>query len=214
LQQGKTPRRDVEEIRMNTSRMEAFSDGVMAVAITLLALNLSFPPPGTKPLGTSLAHQWPAYVAYVISFATVGIIWINHHAAIARLRATGHTILMLNLLLLMSICVLPFTTHLMASYLTASGGEKLAAAVYSGSLLVMGICFSLLNTHILLVRSDLLEGDLTAEQRKALLGRGVAGTAPYAVALAFAAVSPYITLAICGAVAVFYALPVANTIRS
>jgi uncharacterized membrane protein len=214
LQQGKTPRRDVEEIRMNTSRMEAFSDGVMAVAITLLALNLTFPPPGTKPLGTSLAHQWPAYVAYVISFATVGIIWINHHAALARLRATDHTILKLNLLLLMSICVLPFTTHLMASYLTASGGEKLAAAVYSGSLLVMGICFVLLNAHALLVKSDLLDGDMTAQQRRALLRRGAAGVAPYALAVVLAAVSPYLSLAICGAVAVFYALPAANTIRS
>jgi uncharacterized membrane protein len=210
---GKTPRRDVEEISMNTGRMEAFSDGVMAVAITLLVLNLGFPNPGTKPLGAALAHQWPAYLAYVISFTTIGIIWINHHAAIGRLRETDHTILMLNLLLLMSICVLPFTTGLMASYLTASGGQKLAAAVYSGSLLVMGTCFALLQTNTLLVKDDLLEGDLTAQQRRLLLRRGASGVVPYLIAVAVAAVSPYLSLAICGAVAVFYALPVANTIR-
>jgi uncharacterized membrane protein len=214
LQYGKTPRRDVEEIRMSTGRLEAFSDGVMAVAITLLALNLTSPPPGTKSLGPALAGQWPAYAAYVISFATIGIIWINHHTAIGRLREADHSILMLNLLLLMSICVLPFTTHLMASYLTASGGERLAAVVYSGSLLVMGLCFSLLNAHTLLGRGELLGDELTAEQRRRLLLRANSGIAPYALAVLLSLLSPYLGLAICGAVAVFYALPVANTIRS
>jgi TMEM175 potassium channel family protein len=198
---------------MSTTRLEAFSDGVIAVAITLLALNLTFPAPGTKPLGAFLAHQWPAYVAYVISFATIGIIWINHHAAIGRLREADHSILVINLLLLMSICVLPFTTHLMASYLTASGGERLAAVVYSGSLLVMGVCFSLLNAHTLLGRSDLLSDELTAEQRRGLLLRANSGIAPYALAVLLSLLSPYLGLAICGAVAMFYALPVANTIR-
>jgi uncharacterized membrane protein len=200
---------------MNTGRLEAFSDGVIAVAITLLALTLNVPEPGGRhTLAHNLASQWPAYVAYVISFATIGIIWINHHAAIARLREADHTLLTINLLLLMSVCVLPFTTRLMATYLTASGGEKLGAAAYSGSLLVMGVCFSLLNWYALKARSELLHSSITDEQRRLLLLRGVSGLIPYAVAVVLAVVSPYASIALCGAVAVFYALPAANTIRS
>jgi uncharacterized membrane protein len=198
---------------MSTGRLEAFSDGVMAVAITLLALNIKVPSPEAGRLAHGLAHQWPAYVAYVISFLTIGIIWINHHAAIGRLRQADHMVLVFNLLLLMSICVLPFSTGLMASYLTHNGGERLAAAVYSGSLLTMAACFSLLMWYTLQVRSELLVESLTPEQRQALFVRGVSGSLPYALALALALVSPYATLLICGGVAVFYALPAANTLR-
>jgi uncharacterized membrane protein len=199
---------------MSTGRLEAFSDGVMAVAITLLALNLAFPEPGTQPLGAFLAKQWPAYVAYVISFLTIGIIWINHHVAIGRLSDVDHGIMARNLLLLMSICVLPFTTHMMASYLTASGGERLAAVIYSGSLLLMSSAFVWLNAHTLLSKPHMLGVELSDEERHLLLRRGVAGQIPYATAVALAFLSPYISIAICGAVAVYYALPAANTIRS
>jgi uncharacterized membrane protein len=197
---------------MSTSRLEAFSDGVMAVAITLLALNLTFPEPGSQPLGHFLAKQWPAYLAYGISFMTVGIIWINHHAAIGRLAAVDHGILTRNLLLLMSICVLPFTTHMMASYLTASGGQRLAAVVYSGSLLLMGAAFSWLNMHALLSKPHMLNIEMSEHDRRRLLRRGAAGQIPYATAVALALVSPYASIAICGAVAVYYALPAANTV--
>jgi uncharacterized membrane protein len=199
---------------MSTGRLEAFSDGVIAVAITLLALNLTFPEPGTQPLGAFLAKQWPAYLAYVISFITIGIIWINHHAAIGRLREVDHGILARNLLLLMSICVLPYTTHMMASYLTASGGERLAAVIYSGSLLLMGSAFSWINVHTLLGKPDMLSVQLSHEDRRKLLRRGVAGQIPYAAAVALGFLSPYISIAICGAVAVYYAFPAANTIRA
>src|SRR5437764_130198 len=115
---------------MSTGRLEAFSDGVIAVAITLLVLNIDLPKlaPG-ESLGHGLAHQWPVYVAYAVSFLTIGIIWINHHVMIGRLRETDRAILFLNLLPLMSIAVLPFATKLMAAYLTQSSGEHLAAAI-------------------------------------------------------------------------------------
>jgi uncharacterized membrane protein len=204
---------------MSTGRLEGFSDGVIAVAITLLVLGLSVPPPppvhvpGAHTLAYQLGQQWPAYFAYVISFLTIGIIWINHHASIARLREADHAVLTLNLLLLMSICVLPFTTRLTATYLTASSGEKLAAGIYSGSLLLMGACFSLLNWYTLEARAHLLDGTISVEQRHALLRRAVSGMIPYTVAVALAIVSPYASLAVCLAVGVFYALPAANTIR-
>ena len=127
---------------MSTNRLEAFSDGVIAVAVTLLVLNIEVPAPGSgHSLGHELLHQWPTYAAYVTSFITIGIIWINHHAMISRLGRADHTILMLNLLLLLSIGVLPFGTNLIATYLREGHGENLAAAIYAGLFLAMSIAF-------------------------------------------------------------------------
>ena len=192
---------------MSKGRLEAFSDGVLAVAITLLVLDLRVPEPGTGDLARQLAHMWPSYAAYAISFLTIGVIWINHHAALARLREPDHAILVLNLLLLMSVCVLPFATSLFASYLRESKGEHLAAAVYGAALLVMGVLFVVFNRHILINKVHLLQPELTAERREELLRRNIAGVVPYALATALAFLSPYATLGVTAAVAVFYALP-------
>src|ERR1700716_3602291 len=125
---------------MSKTRIEAFSDAVIAVAITLLALDLHVPEPGgSASLAHRLGEQWPNYAAYVVSFLTIGIIWINHHALLQRLVGVDHAILMLNLLLLLTIGVLPFSTALMAEYLNASHGENLAAVIYGGSFLLMSL---------------------------------------------------------------------------
>jgi uncharacterized membrane protein len=196
---------------MSTSRLEAFSDGVIAVAITLLVLNIDVPHlrPG-ETLAHGLADQWPFYAAYVTSFLTIGIIWINHHVMIGRLREADHAILFLNLLLLMSIAILPFATNLMATYLRESNGQHLAAAVYSGALLLMALLFSILNTHILLVKHEKLTQQLSAERRRQILNRSVSGVLPYVLATALAPVSSYATLIICAALVVFYAFPIAS----
>jgi uncharacterized membrane protein len=204
-------RRPAKSAGVSTSRLESFSDGVIAVAITLLVLNIGLPKlsPG-ETLGHGLVHQWPVYAAYVTSFLTIGIIWINHHAMIGRLREADHTILFLNLLLLMSIAVLPFATSLMAAYLRESNGQHLAAALYSGSFLVMAVFFSMLNAHVLLVKHDKLTQPLSYERRRQILARSISGLAPYAIATVLAVVSSYVTLAICLALAVFYAFPIAS----
>jgi uncharacterized membrane protein len=193
---------------MSPTRLEAFSDGVLAIAITLLVLYIRVPPPRA---GVSLAHQlaaqWPSYAAYLTSFLTIGIIWINHHAMISRLGTVDHAILTLNLLLLLTIAVLPFTTALMAEYVKQAHGQHLAAAIYSGSLLLMSVVFAATNRHILFAKAKLHRIELSESERRSILNRGVAGLAPYAIATALAAVSAYATLAICGAVAIFYALP-------
>lgn len=195
---------------MSTGRAEAFSDGVFAIAITLLVLEIDVPAPGSGSLGRELLAQWPSYAAYVVSFLTIGIIWINHHAMFRRLRVVDHSTLVWNLLLLMSVGVLPFTTALMAAYLKESDGESLAAAIYSGSFLVMSIFFAATNRHILFSRSQLLEESVDDKTKREAIGRGVAGLLPYLLATVLAFVSPYATLAICGAVAAFYALPFAS----
>jgi len=196
---------------VSTTRLEAFSDGVIAVAITLLVLNIELPPlKEHQSLASGLIGQWQVYAAYVVSFLTIGIIWINHHVMIARLRETDRTILFLNLLLLMSIAVLPFATRLMAAYLKESHGEHAATAVYSGSFLVMALFFATLNRHILLSKAHLLHRELPVEQRRQILYRSIAGVIPYAIATALAALSSYLTLAICGGLAIFYAFPIGS----
>ena len=193
------------------NRLEAFSDGVIAVAITLLVLNIDVPQLNSgQTLARALGHQWPSYAAYATSFLTIGIIWVNHHVMIGRLREPDHAILLLNLLLLMSIAVLPFATNLMATYLRETNGQHLAAAVYSGAFLVMALFFSALNAHILLAKHEKLREPLSLERRRQILARHVTGILPYAIATALAAVSSYVTLIICGAIAVFYALPIAT----
>ena len=196
---------------MSTNRLEAFSDGILAVAATLLVLDIGVP--SVKPnetLAHALLHQWPHYAAYVTSFLTIGIIWINHHAMISRLRVADRTILGLNLLLLMSIAVLPFATALMAAYLKETSGQHLAAAVYAGAFTVMAVFFTILQRHILLQKSHMLTSELSDERRREILTRSLRGVGPYVVATAVAILSAYASIAICFAIAVYYALPIAS----
>ncbi|HXF30606.1 MAG TPA: TMEM175 family protein [Solirubrobacterales bacterium] len=195
---------------MTPNRLEAFSDGVFAIAITLLVLELHVPEPGSGELGHELLDAWPSYAAYVITFITIGIIWINHHAAFSRLRAVDHSILMLNLLLLLTVSVLPFTTALMAAYLKEADGERLAAGIYGASFLVMGGVFVLANRQILLKRPQLLKQRIEPAAARRLLSFAALGQIPYVLAVALAIVSPYVTLAICALTAIYYSLPVAT----
>ena len=196
---------------MSTNRLEAFSDGVLAVAITLLVLDIGVPQiTRNETLLHALVHQWPHYAAYVTSFLTIGIIWINHHAMIGRLRIADHAILGLNLLLLLSIAVLPFATALMAAYLKESNGQHLAAGVYAGAFLVMSIFFTILQRHILLSKPHMLTTPLSEARRRQILTRSIRGVGPYLLATAVAILSAYASLAICLAIAIYYALPIAS----
>ena len=117
-----------------TARLEAFSDGVFAIAATLLVLEFGAAPgPG---LGSHLLHIWPAYLAYVTSFVTIGIIWMNHHHTVSLLGDTDRTMLFLNNLLLLTVAFLPFPTRLVAEDLRGAGDQS-AALAYTATLVVM-----------------------------------------------------------------------------
>jgi uncharacterized membrane protein len=121
-----------------TGRMEAFSDGVFAIAATLLVLEFTVNHTRNAPsLGTQLLNLWPAYLAYVTSFVTIGIIWMNHHHAVSLVGRTDRTFQFLNILLLLTIAFLPFPTKLVADYLHHGEGEKAAALEYSATFVVM-----------------------------------------------------------------------------
>src|SRR4051812_23724801 len=99
---------------MTTGRLEAFSDGVLAIVITLLILDIKVPVDAAGHLGADLLEQWPRYVAYLSSYLIVGIIWLNHTATIRLLVRTNHTLQVLNLLLLLPVSILPWPTALLA----------------------------------------------------------------------------------------------------
>ena len=117
-----------------TGRLEAFSDGVFAIAATLLVLEFSVG--SGRDLNHELVHLWPAYLAYVTSFVTIGIIWINHHHTVSLMARADRTMLFLNNLLLLTIAFLPFPTKLVGDYLHHDG-EQAAVLAYTATFVIM-----------------------------------------------------------------------------
>lgn len=120
-----------------TGRLEAFSDGVFAIAATLLVLEFTVNAK-SNDLGQELLNLWPAYLAYVTSFVTIGIIWMNHHHTVSLLGRVDRTFLFINILLLLTIAFLPFPTKLVGDDLR-HGGEEAAVLDYTATLLLMAI---------------------------------------------------------------------------
>ncbi len=136
---------DVDE--KESSRLEAFSDGVIAVAITLLVLTIKIPGvdgplPNDNDLWQALLDEWPTLLAFATSFLTVGIIWVNHHRLFHYIKRTDTGLLLLNLLLRFVIVIIPVPTSLLAEYLSHPL-QHAAAQLYSGTLLALACCFTL-----------------------------------------------------------------------
>jgi uncharacterized membrane protein len=199
---------------MDRGRLEAFSDGVFAVAITLLALGLTVAGPGH---GTSLAHQlghaWPSFVAYVISFFTIGIIWVNHHALVSNFIVVDRTLLFLNLVLLLFVVMVPFSTGSVADYLSTGGFDaSVAVAVYGGVLFGMSVGFASMFEWSL--HDGHTRAPLPRDQRWRARRRFGSGGLVYLgiIGLAFASASA--AFALSGAVAVYYVFERTPAIRA
>jgi uncharacterized membrane protein len=123
-----------------TSRLEAFSDGVFAIAATLLVLEFTIRSHGD--LGNQLLHLWPAYLAYATSFLTIGIIWMNHHFCVETMARADRVLMFLNVLLLITVAFLPFPTRLVAHYLQHGGGEQAAVYVYDATFVLMALIYN------------------------------------------------------------------------
>jgi uncharacterized membrane protein len=201
---------------MSSQRLETFSDGVVAIAITLLVLDLAVPPRETTPRGglaAALAHQWPAYFAYLVSFLVIGIIWVNHHTMLHKIRLVDRPVLFANLALLLFVAAIPFPTRLLAEYLTAGTDSHVAAAVYSATMLAMSIAYSTLWLVITRNRRLLHEHVDPAASRKAL-GRFSLGNAFYLATIGLSFVSAVATLAVHAALAMYYCFDQLRTNRS
>lgn len=167
--------------------MEAFSDGVFAIAITLLVLDISVPESEISHLWSGIAAQWPSYLAYVTSFLAIGAVWIQHHSLFSCLRLVDSALMRLNLALLMVVSFLPFPTGLMAQAITHSRGDERAAVVlYGATLLVISLLLGLMwrtaHRDRSLVHEDVGEAVLAEVER-----RQIPGLAIYVGAIAFGA---------------------------
>jgi TMEM175 potassium channel family protein len=188
---------------VSRARLESFSDGVIAVAITLLALNLAVEGPGPVPLIQQIGHRWPVFAAYLVSFFTIGIIWVNHHALIADLAKVDRSLLFINLGLLLFVVAIPFGTALMASYLTAGGRDaSLAMAIYCGILEGMSVGFAALFAWSL--GDGRRHHPIPEGMRRSVWLRFTIGGLIYIVAIGAAFLSPMLALGIVGATAVYY----------
>ena len=193
------------------NRLEAFSDGVFAIAITLLVIELHAPElePG-ESLASGLWAQWPSYVAYLVSFATIGVIWLNHHRVFTQVARVDGPLLVLNLNLLLWTALIPFPTAVVAKFL-GQGGEhaETAVAVYSGVYVVMGLSFGAL--FVWITRDDrLLDRLPPPEVVRAARLRFTLGEAVYLVALGLSFVWPPLALALHAAMALYYAFDQAS----
>ena len=197
---------------MPKDRLEAFSDGVFAIAITLLVLELDVPHPANGSLAHALAEQWPAYAAYVVSFLTIGIIWINHHAVMANLVAVDRTVLLLNLALLGWVSLIPWPTQLTAEYMRTGGAdERTAALVYAGVMAAMGVTFGALWRYATNGRRLVVDSLTDAAIQRSSIRFRIGGPV-YVAAMVVALVSAPASLAIIGGLAIYYLLPAGGAI--
>ena len=188
---------------MDRGRLEAFSDGVFAVAITLLALDLTVPEPGHGAIAHQLAGHWPSFAAYVVSFLTIGIIWVNHHALVRNFATVDRVTLFLNLLMLFFVVTIPFATATMAAYLREGGADAaLAAAIYQGVFLGMSIAFGGLFWWS--IRKAHLTVPLAGSTARTALLRFTIGNLAYAAAIGVAYLSAPASLLMSALIAVYY----------
>jgi uncharacterized membrane protein len=192
---------------MSKSRLEAFSDGVFAIAITLLVLEIHVPEHPEEKLGRALLEQWPSYASYVVSFFVIGIIWINHHAIFDHLVRADRGLLFLNLLLLLWVALLPWPTNVLGTYMHEGGAdERVAAVLYTGVMTLMGFSFAALWTYATRHR-DLLSVDLSEDEIQRRTRRFTIGTPIYALSIVVALFSAPACLVIIAALAIYYAVP-------
>jgi uncharacterized membrane protein len=195
----------------NTNRLEAFSDGVFAVAITLLVLNIKVPgmDSASKPLDEDLWRllfkEWPSLVAYVTSFATIGIMWLNHHRLFTHIKRTDTGLLLLNLLLLLIIVFIPVPTALLAEYIVLPN-DHVAAIIYSGTNVVLAICFNLLWRYAS-YHNRFLGKDADTRAVAAISRQYLFGPLLYLVAFGLAWFNTPASIVLLLVLALFFALP-------
>jgi len=198
---------------VDSRRAESFSDGVFAVAITILVFNL-LPIADKTQLHLSvhgyhghpgLVSYWPAYMAYVVSFLTIGIMWLNHHTMLSQVTKVDRTILVLNLFLLMGIVAIPFPTALVADHLTGSqpASAKVAAVTYGLVMIAIGFGYGSMWVY-LAAHQESLGARRRVHTPRLSTFRFTIGNAGYIGGTLIALISPIAALIIFGLLAIYY----------
>ncbi|HEY9378900.1 MAG TPA: TMEM175 family protein [Jiangellaceae bacterium] len=191
--------------RLSTDRLEAFSDGVFAIAITLLVLDITVPAGSEDDLLTAVLDQWPSYLAYVISFATIGVAWLEHNAITDYMDYADAMVVRVNLLLLLLVSLLPFPTRLIAEYFGDREAERVAATIYGLNLLLIAVLLFLMWRYV--VGEGHVRADVSDQEIAALTRHLKPGFAGYVALLILGLFVP--TIAVVGylAVAIYLLVP-------
>lgn len=191
-----------------TSRIEAFSDGVFSIAITLLILEIKIPPVNGGDLRVQLLRQWPSYISYAIGFAFIGIMWINHHRLFTHIRRSDDLLLVFNLLLLFGVTTVPFPTAVLASHL-GHPDQRAALILFNGTFVFIAIFFNLLWRHASSSKRQLLDPQIDHSEMKvrSISGQYAVGPLAYLTCLGLAWISVPASLILNFGLACFFAIP-------
>ena len=189
-------------MKTETTRVEAFSDGVFAIAITLLILEIKVPrEDAAGPLAAQLMRLWPSYLAFLVSFANIGVMWVNHHRLFGLIRRSDDGLVGLNLLLLLGVTFVPFPTAVLAEHLLGHE-QRTAGLLYAGTFVALAIVFNLLWRHVVRQALCAEHADVASISRQYALGPVL-----YAATAAVAWYRATACLVASGLLAVYFALP-------
>jgi uncharacterized membrane protein len=188
---------------VSTARLETFADGVFAIAATLLIIDVGLPANLHDSLGQELLQIWPQYLAYAISFATIGIIWVNHHAVLVQVGRVDRSFLFLNLGLLLSVAFIPFPTRVLAEFVRTQDDGRAAALLYGVTMMVMSVTFLSVWLYASVGRR-LTVPDADSQAISGITRSFLPGLPMYTAATLIALVSPKASAALFGLLALFY----------
>ncbi len=197
--------------RMRTQRLEAFSDGVFAIAVTLLVLEIAVPVGSEGDLLGAFLKEWPSYLAYVVSFSTIGALWLGHSLITEYLEQADAILVRLNLLLLLVVSFLPFPTRLLGEYLSSDNAERVAVTIYGLTLLVAIGLLLLLWRYA--VRERLVRQDAADDELIALTGRLTPGLGGYALLIVLGLFWPVVAVIGYLLIALFFIIPLRSARR-
>jgi uncharacterized membrane protein len=188
-----------------TGRLEAFSDGVFAIAVTLLVLDIGVSASAGHDLGAAIRGLWPSYLAYVASFSTIGAAWLGHNAITEYLERTDAAFVRLNLLLLLFVSFLPFPTRLVAEFIHQDKAERVAVTFYGIVLLLSSVLLQVLWRYA--VRAHLVRPDTADEEVELLTERLTPGLGAYVVLIVSGLFLPIIAVIGFLGIALYYIIP-------
>jgi uncharacterized membrane protein len=188
-----------------TDRLEIFSDAVIAIAITLLVLDIKVPSSKEGQLVHDLLQRWPSYLAFVLSFAVIGIMWVSHHSMFGRIHRVDRRLLFINLWLLLGIAFLPFPTALLAEYARQGGSNShTAAAIYSATMALIGLAFLSIWVH-LARHPTLLSEEATSASLRRSINLSLVSPVVYGLSIGLALVSAEACFVVYALAALYFA---------
>ena len=191
----------------DTSRLEALSAGVVAIAMTLLIIEIGVPHPDAgEGLGDALLELWPSYFGYAVGFLTIGIMWANHHQMFKDIERVDHMVTVLNLLLLLCVAFIPFPTAVLAEYMRQDQQLLEATVLLGATFTITALVFNALWLWVY-SHPSLIDVHVSPARIRSRTLRYLPGPLLYGLMIPLAFINPWISIALYGALAIFYLVP-------